>query len=308
MSKASNTRERTETQVLGDVSTEIHRLRTADGADITVTRIPGRSVQNTCRPVILLHGTYSKRNFWISPRGIGLGPFLSGKGFDVWIPELRGHGLSPKGNHFPRITAEDQIRYDIPSIQAYVYKKTGHKTTWICHSFGGVYVLAALSRNWLGQDKIRGLLTFGSQISRGERFLKIPPLAWGCKWILRRIGYLPAPRLGLGPEIEPAEAMIEVIGWKALGGRWASRDGTSYWEGLSRITLPVFCFAAAADKNDPPEGCKILFDHLGSAEKTFILLGKKNGFRKDYDHIGMIVSKEAQDEVWPLTAGKILSF
>jgi hypothetical protein len=34
-----------------------------------------------------------------------------------------------------------------------------------------------------------------------------------------------------------------------------------------------------------------------------MVLGKDSGFSKDYDHIGMVVSKEAQKEVWPDLSG-----
>jgi hypothetical protein len=61
--------------------------------------------------------------------------------------------------------------------------------------------------------------------------------------------------------------------------------------------------AAAKDKNDPPEGCKIIHDQYGSQDKIFIILGRNYRCSKDYDHVGMIVSKEAQAEVWPDVAG-----
>ncbi|MEZ4577156.1 MAG: hypothetical protein R2875_03850 [Desulfobacterales bacterium] len=37
----------------------------------------------------------------------GAGGGYGGSGFDVWIPELRGHGRSPKRRGFSKITAED---------------------------------------------------------------------------------------------------------------------------------------------------------------------------------------------------------
>ena len=94
-----------------------------------------------------------------------------------------------------------------------------------------------------------------------------------------------APKFGLGPEIEPAATMIEIIQWKSFRGKWSNSEGASYWEGLRQIQVPLCCFAAAADKNDPPEGCRILYDHIGGSRKEFILLGKQNGFLIDYDHV-----------------------
>lgn len=296
---------KTEIQTAGNVSIEVSWIVTEDNAEIAVNRIRPNQSNSDAIPVVLVHGTYSKRNFWVSPKGIGIGPFLAEAGFDVWIPELRGHGLSPKGDSFSRITAEEQIRYDLPAVQQYIYDKNEGGQSWIGHSFGGVYILSALSAKWLDQDIMRNLITFGSQISLGESFLKIPGVAWICSKIIERIGYFPAPRLGLGPEIESAAATVEMIGWKKFMGKWTNSEGFCYWDGMAGIHIPFYAFAGAADKSDPVEGCRILFDSVGSKNKTFTILGKKNGFLIDYDHTGMIVSKEAQKEIWPMVIERL---
>jgi hypothetical protein len=111
--------------------------------------------------------------------------------------------------------------------------------------------------------------------------------------------------LGLGPEIEAAAATVEMINWKKFLGKWTSSEGFCYWDGMKDIRIPFFAFAGAADKSDPAEGCRILYDSVGSPDKTFTVLGKNNGYLKDYDHTGMIVSKEAQEEIW-LTVENLL--
>jgi len=298
---------KTETQTAGDVTIDVSWIVTEDNVDIAVSRIRPMKPDSGGIPVVLVHGTYSKRNFWVSPKGIGMATYLAEAGFDVWIPELRGHGLSPKGDRFSKITAEEQIRYDLPAVQQYVHRITGARQSWVGHSFGGVYILCALSAKWLDQGIMRHLFTFGSQISRGESFLKIPGVAWVCSKIIEGIGYFPAPRLGLGPEIEAAAATVEMISWKKFLGKWTNSEGFCYWDGMEGIRIPFSAFAGAADKSDPAEGCRILYDSLGSPDKTFTILGKKRGFLKDYDHTGMIVSKEAQEEIWPMVLGLLES-
>jgi len=292
-----------EHHLLGGVKAEFRNIDTADNARLSLTRIKPRSEQTVSIPVILIHGSYSTRNFWISNKGIGLGVYMADQGFDVWIPELRGHGLSPKGDLFSKITAEDQIRYDLPAISDAVFTLTGTPAFWIGHSFGGLFVLGALSLNWMDQEKVRGLVTFGSQISLGDGYLKIPPVAWTLSAVLRLMGNFPASRLGLGPEIEPAGTMLETIRWKKFRGQWSTSEGISYWDGLENIKIPILTYAAANDKNDPPTGCRKIHKRLGSVDKMFMVLGKDTGFSKDYDHAGMVVSAEAQEEVWPDLAG-----
>jgi len=292
-----------EHQLLGGVKVELRNIYTQDGTRLALSRIKPRSRQKLSTPVILIHGSYSTRSFWVSDKGIGLGVYLADQGFDVWIPELRGHGLSPKGDLFSEITAEDQIRYDLPAISDAVFTMTKTPAFWIGHSFGGLFILAALSVGWLDQDRVSSLITFGSQISLGDRYLKLPPVAWSLSALLRVMGNFPAPKFGLGPEMESAGTMIETIRWKKFRGRWTTSEGVSYWDGLKKIKIPVITYAAAKDKNDPPAGCRKIHKQLGSIDKMFMVLSKDAGFSKDYDHVGMVVSKEAQEEVWPDLAG-----
>ena len=79
-----------------------------------------------------------------------------------------------------------------------------------------------------------------------------------------------------------------------------SKSYPGYWKDLEKVSAPVLSVAAGNDKNDPPEGCRTLLNAFGSRDKRFVILSRKEGFSRDYDHIGMIVSKEAAREVWPL--------
>lgn len=303
MNKKKPDKARPDHHLLGGVRLDVHQIRTKDNVELAISRIHPRGEIIQPFPVILVHGTYCTRSFWVSSKGIGMGVYLSDQGFDVWIPELRGHGLSPKGESFSAISAEDQIRYDLPAIQDYVFQVTDAPAFWIGHSFGGLFIIAALSMQWLNQETVKGMVTFGSQISLGDTYLKIPPVAWSLSLLMRIIGHLPAPTLGLGPEIEPAGVILETIRWKKLFGKWTDSQGKLYWDGLKGISVPIMAFAAAKDKNDPAEGCKIIYDQYGSRDKIFIVLGKNYRFSKDYDHVGMVVSREAQSEVWPDVAG-----
>ncbi|MEZ4602546.1 MAG: hypothetical protein R2861_03800 [Desulfobacterales bacterium] len=127
--------------------------------------------------------------------------------------------------------------------------------------------------------------------------MKIPPVAWTLSAVLRLVGNFPAPRFGLGPEIESAGTMIETIDWKKFRGRWTTSEGVSYWDGLEDITVPVMTYAAASDKNDPPAGCRKIHKRLGSTDKMFMVLGKDTGFQKITITWGCVVSKAAQERI-----------
>ena len=67
------------------------------------------------------------------------------------------------------------------------------------------------------------------------------------------------------------------------------------------VRMPVLAVSAAGDHQDPAWACRKLLEQCSAAPSQFLLLGKENGFSSDFGHIEMLVSKEAQREVWPLT-------
>ncbi len=287
---------------IGGMPVDIFRIETEDNAEIAISRLISEDTPAKKAPVVLMHGSYTNRHFWISPKGKGLGPYLARKGCDVWIPELRGRGLSPKGKNYRSITIETFFRYDLPAIQNFIHDYTEKKARWIGHSFGGLAFAASIAAGWLNQDKIKSLVMLGSQITKGEGYLKIPFVPWILILILKIIGYMPAPLFGMGPEREPAGAVIEAIKWKKLFGKWTTSEGFCYWDSFKNINLPALAFAGSLDKNDPPDGCKLVLDRLGGADKKFITLGKNNGFKFDYGHIDMVIGAPAEEEVWPIIA------
>jgi pimeloyl-ACP methyl ester carboxylesterase len=88
--------EHLEKDQIGPLAARVYRITTDDDVEIAVTRLGSEDDGRTGEPVILVHGTFCQRNFWVSDKGFGLGPYLRERGYDVWIPELRGHGLSPR--------------------------------------------------------------------------------------------------------------------------------------------------------------------------------------------------------------------
>jgi hypothetical protein len=164
------------------------------------------------------------------------------------------------------------------------------------HSAGGLFVLGALAGGWLDGDAIRAVALFGTQIDRGEAYLENRWVARAAKAALHLVGTLPAPTLGLGPEPEPAGEMKQLVDWKR---QWANRSGVSYRDGPADLDVPVRAYAGAADEQDPPEGCRILWEAIGSEGKSFQLLGEAEGFGRDYGHAEMVASRAAADEVWP---------
>lgn len=287
---------------IGSVDAAVHRIRTADDVELAITRLSPAGDGSPGAPVVLVPGTFCQRSFWISRNGVGLGPFLRERGHDVWIMELRGHGLSPKDRRFRRWSAEDHLRHDLPAVQALVETETGRRAHWVGHSWGGTAIVGSMAGGWLDQDRVRSACVLGANITEGDEWMKRRLPRLGAWLLLTALGRVPARLFRLGPEDESRAYILEFYRWKGASPRWETRGGRSYWDGVRGIRAPLLTFAAAADTNDPWTGCKELFDATGSDDKSFVLLGEEQGFSHDYEHVEMIIGKAAQAEVWPRIA------
>ena len=288
----------------GDLSEDVYRLKPANSTDISVelvaTRL-GLADGDSARgvPVILLHGGFSNRRFWYSPKGVGLGAFLARAGFDVWLPEMRGHGLSARNIHWNKNRVADYARYDLPAIGAFVREISGQTPHWIGHSQGGISLAAALGGQYLNDDLVASAAFFGTQINRRYGWLKIPPVQWCAYLLLKRFRYLSGVRLKRGPEDEPVSIALEALRWNGFLGRFKDTE-RDWWAGLAEVQVPVLAVAATGDKLTPEWACRKLYDQLGSSQRTFVALGREHGFSTDFSHVEMLVSQPAQKEVWPL--------
>ncbi|MEX5351193.1 alpha/beta fold hydrolase [Pseudomonas juntendi] len=290
----------------GDLSEDVYRIKAGNSPDpsveLAVTRL-GLASQASAQgvPVILLHGSFSNRRFWYSPKGIGLGAYLARAGFDVWIPEMRGHGLSPRNRQWRHNRVADYARFDLPVIGAFVQEQAGQAPHWVGHSLGGTTLAAALGGGYLGADEVASVALFGAQVSRVYWPLKVPPVAWSARLLLKRFAQLSGSRLRRGPEDEPIGLALESLRWHKLFGRFGDKQD-DWWAGLAQVDVPLLAVAGAADHQDPVWACRKLFEQLGGTRKQFLRLGREEGFDA-FGHVDMLVSKAAQAQVWPLVEG-----
>ncbi|MCC5858130.1 MAG: alpha/beta fold hydrolase [Ectothiorhodospiraceae bacterium] len=256
-----------------------------DGARFRVTHVRGEHADKP--PVVYLPGMFTGRNFWLSSRSVGLAAYLAHHGFPGLVVERRRTGCGGRPG------LEDHLTQDLPLVQALVERTWKQPAFWMGHSFGGVLAARAAAGN-PDQSRILGLVLFAAQFEVGKRGLH-PPVSWLTSLVSHRLGRFPARRLGLGPVDEPPEAMDDAIRQVTEG-----RRKPDIRESLHRITVPVLAISGLGDKVDPTAGCERLVAHFASKDKRFIRAGRKTGFLQDYDHPGIVVSKPAQQEIWPL--------
>lgn len=297
-------------EIRGELTEDVYLLKPNNSPDnsveLALTRIGLReSSGDYGEPVVLLHGSFSNRRFWCSPLGIGAGAHLARQGFDVWILEMRGHGLSPRNRDYTKNRVSQYVRYDLPAVAAFVQEQNGLAPHWVGHSLGGIVLAAALGGGYLDEASAASAALFGSQISRIYWPLKVPPVEWAGRLLLKGFDQVSGSRLKRGPEDEPIGLVKESLRWHGLFGRFGDSE-KDWWAGLADVRVPLLAAAGAGDTQDPAWACRKLFEQFGSVHKEYHCLGKADGFSQDYGHVDMLVSKGAQKEVWPLLAAWLM--
>lgn len=292
--------------VVGDLTNDVYLIKHNRDPDpsvqVAMSNIGfyGQSSKGR-QPVVLVHGSFTNLGFWLSAQGIGFARHLVDSGYDVWLMEARGHGLSPRNDHYKDNSLERYALSDVPAANEFVIEKTGIKPIWMGHSLGGVLIASSIASGALPEAQVSGIALLGTQAVRRRWFLQIPLIAPLAKLYFNMSTEMDGRKLKIGPENEPSGIAKEYLNWFGLFGKWQFKNTKSplldRWKALS---LPVLSVGAQNDQSDPAKYCHIFYDQCGSQKKTWKLLSKDEGFSRDFGHVDMVVSKEAAEEVWPM--------
>lgn len=274
-------------------------VRADDGVELALWHAPPAGPPRSTA-VLLVHGTFSNRRFFLGAGERGLARVLAERGYDAWVPELRGHGRSGALGRAQQWHFEDWIRRDAPAVVAGVRDHAGpERLVWIGHSAGGVIGLAFAGQGGPLARHVAGFVVAGAPAPLGLGPAQ-RPLALAGWLIARLVGRFPARALRIGPEDEHAGVFGQWMRWN-LQRRWLGADGTDYFANLSRVTAPVLALAGGGDRLVAPAAtCRGLLDACGGADHKFVRCGRAEGFAENYDHNRVLVSRGARAEVWPL--------
>lgn len=291
--------------VIGDLTDDVYLIKHGRDNDLSVQialshiGIYGQSSKGK-QPIVLVHGSFTNRGFWLSSQGIGLARYLVENGFDVWLMEMRGHGLSPRNQEYKNNCLEHYALTDVPAINEFVIEKTGLKPIWLGHSLGGVLISTAIASGALPEIQVAAIALLGTQVVRRRWFLQVPLVTSLGKLWFTMMSEMDGRKLKIGPENEPAGIAKEYLRWLGMLGRWRLKQNKTpllaKWQG---VDIPLFAMVGKDDQSDPAKYCQRFFDLCGSDEKVFKLLAKEEGFSRDFGHVDMVVSKDAAKEVWP---------
>ncbi|HVK94523.1 MAG TPA: alpha/beta fold hydrolase [Noviherbaspirillum sp.] len=283
-------------------------IATPDGHQLSL-RVLTSDERQPRAAILCLHGLFSDGRFFLNGRQEGPGSVFLEQGYQVMVGELRGHGRSkwPSSSRPWDWSFDEYVQQDIPAlINAAAALQEGSGPLFVlAHSLGGYALLAALGHDSTLQAKISGVCMLASAINDySEMGIRKRLLFQGAAFLSNMVGFFPARLLRMGVSDEPANLMKQFLQW-APQGRFASlRDELDYWQCLSRVTLPVWAGVGAADKfHASARRGRRLVDRLASQDKTFIEIGVKSGFSRDFAHLDVLRGAAAKREVLPqLTA------
>jgi pimeloyl-ACP methyl ester carboxylesterase len=319
------------------MSSETHVYATTnDGLRLSIRRfapLGGRS----CGAVVLQHGLGSTNLGFMVP-GVSLAEHLAELGFDCYVPELRGAGLSQRPTR-GGWTISDYLERDIPAILELVLQQSGQSSvSWIGHSLGGVLMLMYGIEH--RDAPIERLITVASTLDYrpGRNVYRtlmklrpfgnvLDPVPFG---FFARANALIA---GNGPSFLPESMnfvrgnvqrdvcrLLLTSGFAAIPmtllddlATTFSTDGFFRESSAGRIVylpraaafrIPTLLLGGNRDPQCPPIAVQTTFDALiGVADKHMRVFGRAHGQAVDYGHFDLIVGRNARDEVWPHITG-----
>lgn len=258
--------------------------------------------------VLLIHGSIENGRIFYSEKGKGLAPYLAAKGYDVYVPDLRGRGMStPAIGRHSDFGQMDMVVTDIPFLIEHIKEQKGNDRLWIgAHSWGGNLALASYARFPKMAD-VQGFILFGVKrrvtVWNTERLLK---LSFGWRVVapiaMAYYGYLPAVKLKMGADNESRRIFKETNFWLDNSTWKDPRDGFDYGAALATIDVPpVLSLTGSADHVlGHPRDCRNLLNELNTASPTFKVIGKATGHLHDYDHIDVVTHADAPKDQFRL--------
>lgn len=315
------------------------RARAVDGTDLcmTLVRPPGTRAEDSPRPAVLLVHGFGQNRYLFDMPGRSFAAHLAHGGFDAYVLELRGHGLSRTRGGAYATSVADYSELDLPAAVAALRARGANDVVLCGHSMGGVAcmtaptallrtvraVVAIASPTHIGRgaESLRAFAKVGTAIIRASartrwgrgfdtglmaglfrRALPLfnAPIPWPLHiWVPGQIeDDILHAYLSRAFEAEPKGVVFDFGRW--LEGRSFDRTagGESSWSRLRSMPVPILFVAGAQDLIVPPESIEPGFALTKAPHKTLLLFGDAS-HRGRYGHTDLLLGRHAPQEVWP---------
>ncbi|CAN5854738.1 alpha/beta hydrolase [soil metagenome] len=230
-----------------------------------------RQSKGSARGVLVIAHGYGEHSGNYAPLAEALGPTL---GLDVLAFDFRGHGRSPGRRGWLR--RYEEMLDDLKGALVWAdrnLRRTGEPIFLLGHSNGGLVCLRTLLAG-TGGVAVAGLI-----LSNPTTRVAVPVPAWklGLAGVLRRY----APWVALSSALQPEMLTSDPLRREARRNDLACHDritaplyfgmieaGEDVLARAGEIEVPTLLLLGEADPIIDPDAGRLLFDRLGTADKT----------------------------------------
>jgi polyhydroxyalkanoate synthase len=314
----------------------VHYAQTVDGWPIALSRYLPKGEPKDGAPVILCHGLGANRfNFDLNDQ-VSFAKILSEQGYDTFLIELRGVGLSRRTQWFwPGkwdIRFEDFIDKDIPTAIDHVLKLTGKKKVhWVGHSMGAMVSYAFCQKETAKKiqsvSAVAGPGTFAPLIKTFRPFLNLAIIlkifpALHQSFFFKGFGVL-STALNLSTPYDrwvynrkhvskstlrqaassliadlPTRLILQFGDW-IKNGQITTSDQERFQENFDRIKVPFLFLSGENDRLVPFESVRYVYDRVSSKDKKHVHFSEESG-TLDFGHGDIVVGEQAPVHVFPV--------
>lgn len=257
------------------------------------------------RPVVVMfHGVIEDGSIFYKNDDKGLANYLANHGFDVYVVDFRGKGMSqPSIEQNSNHDQFDVISDDIPAVINYVQKQTEQPINIVCHSWGGVLFSSAYIRQKGFNNSIASIVCFGTKrrvaVWNMDRVLKVS-LFWNnlAPILASKKGYLDAKFYRVGAAPETKKFIKQSVAW-VKNKRWVDPvDNFNYYSAAKSLTWPpTWYMTGVSDLSlGHAEDVFRFLQETRHPDAKFSVLSKQNGNLVDYDHINILTHKLAEKD------------
>lgn len=267
--------------------------RTADGVTLRMDRI--RAVGERRGVVVCLHAMMTDGRYFGARRDEAFAHALAAHGYDVVVPDFRGHGHSqpPTAGRDGDWSFDDLVELDLPAIVATAAASAGcapEQLVLLGHSLGGLVATAALGTGRIPSPRLLVLASTNVWMTGRTGSLRRRAMMAVYRHVTAALGRAPIRALRVGTADEAATYVRQLTGW-TMAARWTSLRGVDYLAAAESITTPVLPLVGAGDWMCTPRDASGFAGHLACAAPIRVV-GTRFGDALDPDHFEMFTRKE----------------
>lgn len=252
-------------------------------------------------PVLMVAGAQECGDiFWPEAAEAGLAPFLADCGFDVFVADLRGKGIS-----WPSVSRNSDwglralITEDIPAHLAKIAKlRPATPQFWVGHGMGSLLLSGCYARLDILPAPVMGMVHFAAaRRCELSNLLKSMNYArWQSQLSLTSILF-GGSSVTL-PNSDSRQVMRELSQWHSSAEWIEQEDSFSYREGLRQKGMPPSIYYALAGRGlwGNVADTRLWMRELGNHDAQLLSLGQANGNLRNYDQHSMLTHKDACDD------------